>query len=644
VDFFARQEAARRTTRWLVVAFLVSVVAIVAIVDTVVVFTLRATHTDYPLDYAGVMTAVVVATIILGGTLFKTFLLRAGGSAVARSLGGTRIDRNVTDPSVRRLHNVVEEMAIASGVPTPEVYVLEDEDAINAFAAGNSPADAIIAVTRGALRRLNREELQGVIGHEFSHVLNGDMRLNVKLIGLTFGLLVVAIVGRTVLRFAPRGGNNRDRGGAAAALMLAALALMILGYVGVFFGQLMQAAVSRHRERLADASSVQFTRNPGGLKNALLKIAALSGGSRLETPQVDEVAHMLFAPGIKRAFATHPPIAERIAALDPSFKPAQLVELTAEAGRQSERLMAAAAAAERFDDERAERRDAPPLAPPTAQFIDNVAQLAIASHVGELEPQHVRYAESLRAALPPALHDFADSPDHARALVFSVLASDEPAVLERQRLIIESAYGAPFFAQVMAQKPVAAALEPMLRLPAVLQLFPTLRRLTPAERARLAEVVQDLSAADARIDVFECCLSLLLAGNLEDGLANDPPHGSRTLVNSAPAIHILFAILAAQGTSSDAEAQRAYDAGLATVLPQQPKGYVRLANWQGPLRGALNELKQLQPVAKRALIEGMVRTIAHDDRLSTEEAELLRTVCSLLHCPLPPILSLGRSS
>jgi Zn-dependent protease with chaperone function len=641
VDFFARQEAARRTTRWLVGAFLLSVVAIIAIVDALVVFMLRASHSDYPPEHVVVMTTVLVAGIVLGGTLFKSFLLRAGGSAVARSLGGTRVDRNSSDPPVRRLRNVVEEMAIASGVAAPEIYVLEDEDSINAFAAGNSPADAVVAVTRGALRRLNREELQGVIGHEFSHVLNGDMRLNVKLMGLTFGLLVLAIVGRTILRLGPHRGRNRDGGGAMAALMVAALALLILGYIGVFFGQLMQAAVSRRREQLADASAVQFTRNPGGLRNALLKIAAHTPGSRLVTPHVDEAAHMLFAPGIDRAFATHPPLVERIAALDPAFKPEHLGALTAEARRQSEQMLAAAAALEREVNERAELGDvSQPTAPAARKFIENVAQLAIASHVGEIDPRQVRHAEELRRAIPQPLRDFADSPDHARALLLSVLASDDAGVLERQRAIIESAYGGALMSQVLAHKPTASTLDPMLRLPAVLQLFPTLRRLTPAERTQLAEVAEELAAADARIDVFECCLSLLLAANIEEGLHASPPHGSRTLLNTASAIHTLFAVLAAHGADDEAEARRAYEAGISTVLPQHRPPYARLANWPGSLRTALGELKLLQPFAKRVLIDGMVRTIALDDRMSTEEAEILRTVCALLHCPLPPILGI----
>ena len=264
MDFFARQEAARRTTRWLLVVFLFSVALVVAAVDAVVASSSRAADPGASPVNAVVGSSIVVLGIICGASLFKTLSLRAGGGAVARSLGGTRIERGTGDIALKRLHNVVEEMSIASGVTMPEVYVLEHEDGINAFAAGNSPADAAIAVTRGAATRLKREELQGVIAHEFSHILNGDMRLNVRLLGWTFGLLAVAIVARVVLQSSP-GTGGRSRKDGAGALMLAALAAMVLGYIGVFFGRLLQAAVSRHRERLADASAVQFTRNPVGL-------------------------------------------------------------------------------------------------------------------------------------------------------------------------------------------------------------------------------------------------------------------------------------------------------------------------------------------------------------------------------------------
>jgi Zn-dependent protease with chaperone function len=347
VDFFARQEAARRTTRWLLLAFLVSVGLIVVAVDFVVATAVRMSDPVASPRAAVVLATFVVIAIIGGASLIKTLSLRAGGAVVARSLGGRRVDGATTDALLQRLHNVVEEMAIASGVPVPEVYVLENEDGINAFAAGNTPADAAIAVTRGAVVSLSREELQGVIGHEFSHVLNGDSRLYLRLLGLVFGLLVVVIVARIVLTFTPRGSReSRGRGGGTGAILLAATAIMVIGYIGVFFGRLLQAAVSRHRERLADASSVQFTRNPQGLRGALLKIAGGPSGSSIRAPQAEQAAHMFFAPGLSASSRTHPPIAERIAALDPTFRREQLEELAAAAWADAERRRLAASPAD----------------------------------------------------------------------------------------------------------------------------------------------------------------------------------------------------------------------------------------------------------------------------------------------------------
>jgi len=635
MDFFARQEAARRMTRWLLVAFLISVALVVAAVDAVVAFVIASSDPGTSPVNAVVGSSIVVLGIICGASLFKTLSLRAGGGVVARSLGGTRIERSTGDIALKRLHNVVEEMSIASGVTMPEVYVLEHEDGINAFAAGNSPADAAIAVTRGAATRLKREELQGVIAHEFSHILNGDMRLNVRLLGWTFGLLAVAIVARVVLQSSP-GSGGRSRKDGAGALMLAALAAMVLGYIGVFFGRLLQAAVSRHRERLADASAVQFTRNPVGLTGALLKIAGAGAGSRLVTPEAEEVAHMLFAAGLPRLFSTHPPLEERLKALDPSFRASELPKLAAEAARDSER--------QRADDAARPPGFAPSAASTSAparaadQNIRGHAAHDIAALAGTIANENVRYAENARVAIPEGLRDFVDSADHARALMLVVLASKIPEVQAGQRRILEAAYGPEFTARVFGMQALADSLAPALRLPAVQQLFPALRRLSLAERQRLRDVVAQLANADSRIDVFECCLTLLLAANLDD-LEAGPMHGSASLMQEIAAIHSLFAILAVQGTGDDARARRAYEAGISVVLPEHRPAYEQIAQWPKALADSLARLANLRPFAKKVLIEGLVRCIAHDQKLSVEEGELLRTVCSVLHCPLPPILS-----
>src|SRR5690606_18310357 len=242
--------------------------------------------------------ALVVSTLatlaVIGlGSLYRISSLSGGGEQVALQLGGTPVPEDTTDPNLRRLRNVVEEIAIASGVPVPRLYVLEHEAAINAFAAGYTPADAVVAVTRGALDRLNRDELQGVIAHEFSHILNGDMRLNIRLMGVLFGILVLALIGRKSSE-GSRGRGSRGAGG----VLVAALGLMVVGYCGWFCARLIKAGVSREREFLADASAVQFTRRTAGLAGALKKIGGLQEGSRLASAEAEEVAHTLFGDGV----------------------------------------------------------------------------------------------------------------------------------------------------------------------------------------------------------------------------------------------------------------------------------------------------------------------------------------------------------
>jgi Zn-dependent protease with chaperone function len=638
VDFYARQEAARRTTRWLLLAFLVSVALVVVAIDAVVFVLLGAADEGGSPAGALILTTIVVLAIVCGASLFKTLSLRAGGAVVARSLGGTRVERGTRDVALKRLHNVVEEMAIASGVTMPEVYVLENEDGINAFAAGNSPADAVVAVTRGAVMRLKRDELQGVIAHEFSHILNGDMRLNLRLLGWTFGLLAIAIIARIVLQTGPRvGGRGRKDG--AGALLIAAFAVMVLGYIGVFFGRLLQAAVSRHRERLADASAVQFTRNPIGLSGALLKIAGSTSGSRLMAPETEEVAHMLFAPGLSRLMATHPPIEERLRELDPAFRPSDLPKLAAEAARDAERQRAADAALGAAPAEKTEpsRGVFTRAGAGIAAFTNEAG--AIAAQAGTLEDEHVRYAEQARVAIPGPLRDFVESADHARSLVLVVLVSRNPEVLNAQQRILEAAFGAEAMARILGLRGLAESLPPALRLPAIQQLFPALRRLSLTERQQLRDVVAQLARADERIDVFECCLTLLLAASLRDELEATPLHGGLSLLQVADDVSTLFAILAGQGTTDPTVARRAYETGISVVLPDHRPAFGEIANWPQALGDALARLTALRPFAKKVLIEGMVRCIAHDQKLSVAEGELLRTVCSVLHCPLPPILS-----
>ena len=335
MNFFDAQDQARRATRWLVVIYVLATALIVAGITLVVGVALYSASSTSIARHPGeflqaqapvlAAAAIITALFIVGATLYRTTVLSAGGGRVATDMGGTRVSADVADPLQRRLRNVVEEMAIASGVPVPEIYVLEQESGINAFAAGYAPGDAAIAVTRGTLELLDREELQGVVAHEFSHILNGDMRLNIRMMGVLYGIMVLGLIGRMILRGSHRGRMvSGRRGKGAGGVVLIGLGLAIFGAIGVFLARIVKAAVSRQREFLADASAVQFTRQTRGIADALKKIGGYAEGSLIQATDPEEISHMLFGTGARLSglFATHPPLTERIQALDPSFREA----------------------------------------------------------------------------------------------------------------------------------------------------------------------------------------------------------------------------------------------------------------------------------------------------------------------------------
>jgi Zn-dependent protease with chaperone function len=669
VDFYSRQAAARGQTRWLVFAFIVALLAVALALDFVL-FTFLAGRSHYyglsALDYARANPGqVLLSTLLVMGvlgiaSLYKSMELRGGGGVVARSLGGVLVSADTADLKRRRLLNVVEEMAIASGVPMPEVYVLEQEPGINAFAAGHTAANAAVTVTQGALDRLSRDELQGVIGHEFSHVLNGDMRLNVQLMGWIFGLFVIGLIGRMILEVSPR--NRRNSGG----LVALGFAVMVLGYIGLMAGRILQAAVSRQRERLADASGVQFTRNPQGLKGALVKIAALPEGSALVAADAEQAAHMFFAEGLSRVFATHPPILERIRELDPHFDPRELEAAAAEpdqdptaaevAGHPAAGagalisglgaaggMVAAGALGGASSAAVTSGLGAAGTAGATGGLggrlgggLGGVGQ--IATQVGQPGMAHIVHAQAVRLALPPPIRELTESPGGAQALVIALLISNDPVVRDQQLAMLAKSANAASLAVIQRVIPLAQALDPMLRLPALQRAFPALRRSTVPQRKALAQLATELIHADARIDVFEFCLAKLLEMLLNDELDATAPHGTVTLEAATNEIALLFAVIAQVGTQDERAARESYEVGISTVLPMRRPPYTAVADWPRQLSAALPRLEQLHPFAKKALIEGLVKTIANDEILMEEEAELLRTVCALLHCPLPPLL------
>lgn len=634
MDFFERQRQVKRMSFRLILLYVLAVLAIVLIVDLAVAWALGAFEAP-PGELAWLMfwTSLLTAGSILLASLFRTVSLRGGGGKVARDLGGVLVPEDTTDLRLRRLRNVVEEVALASGVPVPEVYVLEHEQGINAFAAGWSPADAAIAVTRGALDRLNRDELQGVIAHEFSHVLNGDMRINIRLIGLLFGILFLAIMGRTFLYAGAFGSRDRSRDQGSNPLPLIGIALIVAGSVGVLAGRIIQASVSRQREYLADASAVQFTRQASGIAGALKKIGGLDAGSRLAGPKVDEVGHMLFGPArLSSLFATHPPLADRIRALEPGFDPAQLAALAQRWHDAPPSGMAEDAAMGLAGPEHGG-----PL--PAADTRMAVRPDAVVAAVGAPQRPAFRRAESLIELIPQEALARARRGDTAPGLLFGLLLSEQPDVRASQLAALRERYGETVAAETAAESERLAGLHPLLRLPLGQLTFPALRA-HPGDRGQdLLATIDLLARADGRISVFEYALSRLLHRDLYEATHGTPPWPvrRRSLADCRNAVAALLAVLARAGHPDEASADRAYHVGLAMILPGQPVPMTAPQHGVLALDGVWPQLDGLDPRDKSLVVQAVVAVIAEDGTMTVAEQELTRTVCGMLHCPLPPL-------
>jgi Zn-dependent protease with chaperone function len=577
--------------------------------------------------------------VIFIGSAYKTNELAAGGSAVATLMGGRLVSQKTTDANERKLLNVIEEMSIASGVPMPQVYVLDSERGINAFAAGHTTGDAAIGVTRGCIELLSRDELQGVIGHEFSHILNGDMKLNLRLIGILFGILCLATVGRILL--SARSGNNKNN-----AVPLIGFVLLILGSVGVFFGRLIQAAVSRQREFLADASSVQFTRNPGGLSGALQKIGCYSYGSKLQSEHAPDLCHMFFGNGLGDALfgamATHPPIPDRIHAIDPTWdgkfpplKPEQ-IEIV----------------------KRAALSELKHKHPPMPQILGGIltggviAEGATRSPViqsgsvlpnlGNPTPLHLRYAEALRDALPENVKTAAHEPLAAAAMIFALLLSANETERSSQLDGIGKNFSSEAADKTRALFPDVAPISTRARLPLVNISLGALRQLTPEQYRQFSRTLQWLVQSDGKVELFEFVLQKIIRHHLAPKFTSARPAVVQfyTLKPLVPDCAVILSALADAGSNDAAAAQSAFAIGapyLRAPAGMEPALLPREQCAIEYLDAALDRLALAAPIIKKNLLEACARVVGADGVIQEAEAELLRAVADTLDCPMPPL-------
>jgi len=517
----------------------------------------------------------------------------------------------------------------AANAPMPQVFVLEHESGINAFAAGFTPADAVIAVTRGALDRLNRAELQAVVAHELGHILQGDTRLNLRLMGWLFGIVVLGLVGRQFLRGAARA---RDRNG--VPLVLLAVLLLVIGWIGQFFARLIKAGISRQREFLADASAVQYTRDPDGLVGAFLKIAGAPEGGHLSSLETEEVSHMLFENGLGLSgfMSTHPPLLARIQALRPGFRAARFEDALA---RQY-----VPTGASGMDEDAALALAAAPVLPHPAA-LQPALPAAIAATAGQWQPLDLARATALIAAVPEVLDAAARDRDEALPLLYALLMSPDAAVRQRQRLELVARTGERVARHVDDYAERLRDLHGALSLPVAMLAMSTLKRRARGEVQRVADTCFALAHADGHISLFEYALAQLFSAELAASL--DPASAWRRPQRKLPEVEAevvqLLGLMAFAGHDSPAEAQRAFMVALPRVLPQSSARYAPPLSGPAALDEAWRKLDDLLPKAKLALIEALVAAASHDGQLRVAEAELLRLVCAVLHAPLPAALT-----
>jgi len=652
MDFFTRQESARRRTWMLVVLFFVSLAGIIASAYLACTFIIQWAFADpETIDYKSIGRLVwnpelfagvsaVISSIVFGGTAFKLVQLRQGGDKVAEMLGGRKVVPSSTQIHERRLLNIVEEMALASGVPVPPVYLITgQEQGINAFAAGYTMNDAVIGITETAMRGLKREELQGVVAHEFSHILNGDMRMNIRLMGILHGLLLLALIGRIMIRSSgsSRSRSSGKRGGGVAIILGLGLALIIIGYFGYFFGGLIKRAVSRQREYLADASAVQFTRNPSGLAGALKKIGGLMTGSSVKHERAEEFSHMFFADGIKRIFgagslfSTHPPLKHRVKILEPSFDgefPMITLDNLESASRDEKKDVSPSVTVR--EKGRTFIRGSMMMGGDIAAHPENIVQ-----KLGMIDAAGLDKAQHLLTDLPEDIIEMVRDPVGAQAVILALLLVKSNNEDSDAWVWIPTSLTDP----VGRCFDKMNAIKPEQRLPLVEMAMPALRMLNRDQAEKFVSVMRQVIVSDLRVVFFEFAVSEMVTAGLRDVLGNRRQHIQYNSIEKLwSECIILLSMLAYAGHADRTGAHGAFDAAITRLGGKPADVPIRELNkmTMDDLSQALQKLLGASMTVRQKIIESALVCLMSDQRVTIEEMELFRAFSTTLEIPVPP--------
>ncbi|MCW9023171.1 MAG: M48 family metallopeptidase [Gammaproteobacteria bacterium] len=644
MDFFQSQDNARKQTFRLVILFILAVLSLIVLTNLLIMFlfgfmetqipgqTELPTQFNWPIFF---MAGAGIGLVVLAGSIYKIITLNGGGSRIAEMLGGQLLYNDGNDVHKQRLLNVVEEMAIASGTPVPPVYLLEEEG-INAFAAGFSPSDAVIGVTRGCIESLNREQLQGVIAHEFSHILNGDMRLNIRLMGILHGILIIGIIGYYILRSAAwSGGGRRSRNNSPAVMLGLGFGLVTIGYAGTFFGNLIKAAVSRQREFLADASAVQFTRNPDGIGGALKRIGGNMHGSLLDNPGTSEVSHLLFAQGFttwfSSLFATHPPLEKRIKKIDPRWNG------EFDSGQQT--------VTEETDQTTTETHTASQA---TAALTTTAVMADIilsANQVGQITPQALAYAHDLLQTIPEPLLTNVHEPYGARAIVYLLLLDEDKTIRNQQLTHLHEHADDGVYETVIKLISDVEVIEVEYRLPLIDLSLSALQQLSVTQYELFKNNIKTLIETDGRVSLFEWSLQKILTHHLDRTFnkANNRQNKYSSLHQLTNAINILLSTLIYAGRQdgiSDAEVFLIAKEQLGIpTLELLTRDKLSLSS----LNKSLDQLDKLKPLLKPQLLKACATCICADNKATALESELYRAIGNTLDCPIPPLIQRNKN-
>ncbi|TVQ10354.1 MAG: hypothetical protein EA368_07530 [Leptolyngbya sp. DLM2.Bin27] len=637
MNFFEHQDQARHNTTKLILVFGLAVMVMILALYGVAIAVLAAeSNGPVRLWRPGILLAVATGTIGLMavGSSTKMAQLTQGGHGIAQELGGRKLSPATDDPAELRLLNVVSEMALAAGTPIPTLYLLDDEPGINAFAAGYSADDAVIGVTRGCLDQLSRDELQGVIGHEFSHILNGDMGLNLKLIGVIHGLLLIYMVGRVGLRLGYYSGGpsrrSNDNNKSQRALFAAAMAMVVIGYLGVLGGRLIKSAVSREREFLADASAVQFTRNPDGIAGALRKIGQLSAGSSLVSPMAETASHLFFGEAngslafLGSWFATHPPLGVRLR---------RLGQAPIAAGFAAEPPLAA-------NDSPAMGFQAATAVAPVPIATETPSADRFLTALGTTDGQQLKQVRSLLDQLPAGLKTALHDPLAATAVVFALLVRTKPALQAQQIEYLSATYGPEIKQRVGQFYRQIRTLEPGQDLLLIEALVPALKQLGPEAGQQFLKTAQALSQPGGRLQLKSFTLQLILRKRLAHAMLRHPGAEIDRLEAIWDDTLTLLSLLARIGHTRQDDALYAFKLGL-SQLPGAKKQ--ASPNQLPPVTAAeitasLARLEQAAPKLKQAIVDACAHTVLADNDVTPAEISLLRAVVITLDCPAPPFI------